>query len=123
MCTQPRARGRGRVHTQTRELLEAVSDGNLPKVKQLIADDFPVNAQDDDGNTALIFAAENEPLIVTVRARRSRRSPRCAAASSYSRLLAAHLPPPLATSLSPPHSRHRTLAPKSNHMPLYNGTL
>jgi len=53
------------VDQQTRELLEAVSNGNFPKVRELIADDYPVNAQDDDGNTALIYAAENEPLIVT----------------------------------------------------------
>ena len=52
------------IDAQTRELLEAVTEGNLPKVKQMLHEGYAVNAQDDDGNTALMFAAESEPLIV-----------------------------------------------------------
>ena len=45
------------IDAQTRELLEAVTEGNLPKVKQMLHEGYAVNAQDDDGNTALMFAA------------------------------------------------------------------
>lgn len=52
------------VDAQTRELLEAVTAGLLPKVTQLLYAGSMVDAQDDDGNTALIFAAEGEPMIL-----------------------------------------------------------
>ena len=52
------------VDAQTRGLLEAVSEGNLPKVSQLLSEGCAVDVQDDELNTALMFAAESEPLIV-----------------------------------------------------------
>ena len=52
------------IDAETRAMLEAVSAGNLDRVRQLLYEGHSVNAQDDDGNTALIFAAESESQIV-----------------------------------------------------------
>ena len=55
------------VDAQTRGMLEAVSEGDLPKVSQVLSEGCAVDVQDDELNTALMFAAESEPLIVELR--------------------------------------------------------
>jgi ankyrin repeat protein len=52
------------ISSEVRDMLNAVSESDLPKVRTLIGQGHSVNGTDDDGNTALIFAAEGEPLIV-----------------------------------------------------------
>ena len=41
------------------ELIEATKQGNLDLVEQLIKQGADVNAEDEDGNTALLYASEN----------------------------------------------------------------
>ena len=61
-----RRRRKSMVHVdnETREMLEAVTAGDLPKLKGYLTRGYQVNAQDDEGNTALMFAAEGEPMIL-----------------------------------------------------------
>ena len=59
-----RRRSMVNVDAQTRGMLMAVSEGDLPKVSQVLSEGCAVDVQDDELNTALMFAAESEPLIV-----------------------------------------------------------
>lgn len=52
------------VSSEVRELLDAVTDGDHDKVRALLKGGHAVNLEDEQGNTALIFAAESEPLIL-----------------------------------------------------------
>lgn len=44
----------------------AVAEGDVDEVDEIIAENVPLDSQDEDGNTALILAAEGEPQIVEV---------------------------------------------------------
>ena len=52
------------VSAEVRALLDAVTEGDNQKVKEQLKSGAAVNLEDEDGNTALIFAAEEQPLIV-----------------------------------------------------------
>ena len=47
-------------HAQSSELFEAVGEGDLGALAQLLAAGVPASCVDDDGNTALMAAAEGE---------------------------------------------------------------
>ena len=46
------------------DFFEAVAEGDVDLVTEFIQQGFNVDSVDDEGNTALLFAAEGEPLIV-----------------------------------------------------------
>eukprot|EP00966_Prymnesium_polylepis_P020262 467110-Prymnesium_polylepis.1 len=49
---------------QVKELFNAVTEGDVSTLCRLMTEGVPANATDDDGNTALILAAEGEPQCV-----------------------------------------------------------
>ena len=52
------------VDATMRKMFEIVGEGDVIQLREMLDQGCSVNAADDDGNTALIFAAESEPLIV-----------------------------------------------------------